>query len=80
MCWSTSADKHGLGPRVSFVSGDFLTPSTLPTTKATGTCYILRQILHDWPDDKALAILRSIRTAMGDSASTLALVEVRRAA
>ena len=77
-CWGVAADRRALAPRVSFARGDFFVPSTVPAAKAPGACYILRQILHDWPDDSALLILRSIRAAIGDSPSTLALVEVPR--
>ena len=67
---------RALAPRVSFVRGDFFLPATLPVPGTPGACYVLRQILHDWPDDAALVILRAIRAAIGDSHATLAIVEV----
>ena len=33
--------------------------------------YLLRQILHDWPDEQALAILRVCRRAMAATAGLL---------
>lgn len=49
---------------------------TLPRAKGPGDVYVLRQICHDWTDDDTLAILRSVRSAMGSHQCTLALVEV----
>ena len=45
------------------VAGDFF--RSVPTG---GTTYILCWILHDWPDEAAAAILRSVRAAMPDGA------------
>jgi hypothetical protein len=39
-----------------------------------GDAYILRNIVHDWEDDQAVAILTTCRRAMGDGAR-LILVE-----
>lgn len=33
--------------------------------------YFLRRILHDWPDDKAIEILKNIRTSMGPDSKVL---------
>ena len=75
--WEAAPERAGLLPRMSFVSGDFFKPETLPKAEGGGTVYMMRQILHDWPDAETLEILRSVRVAMGGSACTLALVEVR---
>jgi C-methyltransferase len=40
-----------------------------------GDAYVLKLIIHDWPDDEAAAILRNVRTAAGANA-TLLLVEL----
>jgi hypothetical protein len=45
--------------RCEIVGGSFF--DALPTG---GDLYILRQIIHDWDDDRALAILRNCRAAM----------------
>src|SRR5215468_9054526 len=49
----------GLGERCSFVGGDFL--RELP---AGGDVYLLKGILHNWPDEEATTILRNCRRAM----------------
>lgn len=41
-----------------------------------GDIYILRHILHDWPDDKCLVILRYIRNAMAEDGKLLILEHV----
>jgi hypothetical protein len=45
--------------RCEVVGGSFF--DALPTG---GDAYVLRQIVHDWDDDRALAILRNCRAAM----------------
>jgi hypothetical protein len=40
-----------------------------------GDAYVLKNIIHDWPDEKAVQILRSVRAAAGPQA-TLLLVEL----
>jgi len=42
---------------------------------AGGDAYILKNIIHDWPDEKAVQVLRNVRTAAGRRA-TLLLVEL----
>jgi len=49
----------GLSDRVQFEAGDFF--SAVP---AGGDCYLLRQVIHDWDDARAEAILRSCRKAI----------------
>jgi DNA-binding transcriptional ArsR family regulator len=39
-----------------------------------GDAYVLKNIIHDWPDDKAVRILRNVRAAAGPRATVL-LVE-----
>lgn len=34
---------------------------------AGGDAYIMKHIIHDWDDERAIAILRNIRTALGDT-------------
>ena len=41
-----------------------------------GDAYLLRLILHDWSDDDSIAILSSLRQAMGDVKAKLLIVEV----
>jgi hypothetical protein len=59
----------GLSNRCEIVAGNFF--SSVP---AGGDAYILRWIIHDWDNDRALTILRNCRAAMKSTARLL-LVE-----
>lgn len=52
-------DTPELRERCEVVGGDFFR-----SVPAGGTTYLLCWILHDWPDEAAAAILRSVRAAM----------------
>ncbi|MCE9613940.1 MAG: methyltransferase [Lentisphaerae bacterium] len=52
--------------RLSRVSGDFF-----DHVPGGGDAYLLRRILHDWDDDKAVAILRQCRKAMAPEGKLL---------
>ncbi|MDQ3812769.1 MAG: acetylserotonin O-methyltransferase [Armatimonadota bacterium] len=61
---------RGLEQRCQLVGGDFF--ESVPS----GDGYILKNIIHDWDDEKAAAILRNIHRAMApDGARKLLLVE-----
>jgi SAM-dependent methyltransferase len=47
------------GERVTVVGGDFFV-----AVPKDGDVYLLKAVLHDWPDDESVAILRSCRRAM----------------
>jgi precorrin-6B methylase 2 len=53
----TERDESRLGERIEFVAGSFF--EHVPV----GDTYILSAILHDWDDERAGAILRTIRSA-----------------
>jgi SAM-dependent methyltransferase len=53
----TVRDPAALGDRIEFVEGNFF--ESVPE----GDVYILSTILHDWDDERAAAILRTIRAA-----------------
>ncbi len=59
----------GLGDRCATESGDFF--KAVPA----GDAYIMKHIIHDWDDDRALTILRNIRTAMGGTRGKVILLE-----
>jgi hypothetical protein len=59
----------GVTDRCAFVGGNFF-----EAVPKGGDAYILRNIVHDWEDDQAVAILTTCRRAMADSAR-LILVE-----
>jgi len=58
----TVRDEEALGDRVTFVEGSFF--DTVPA----GDVYVLSTILHDWDDERAAAILRTIRAAAAPGA------------
>lgn len=59
-------DAAGLADRCEAVAGDFFT-----RVPAGADAYILKWIMHDWNDERALAILRNCRRAMVDNARLL---------
>jgi C-methyltransferase len=60
----------GLAGRVQIEEGSFF-----DRVPAGGDAYLLKNILHDWPDEKAIQILRNVRAAAGRDATVL-LVEL----
>jgi hypothetical protein len=62
--------KQEVADRVRIAEGSFF-----DSVPPNGDAYILKNILHDWPDDKAVQILRSVRAATGPRATVL-LVEL----
>jgi SAM-dependent methyltransferase len=63
-------DEIGLGDRIAFVSGSFF--EQVPE----GDAYVVSRILHDWDDERAAAILRTVRAAAPDEARLLVLDSV----
>ncbi len=61
----------GASDRCQLVEGDFFT--TIPTT---GDVYLLKNVLHNWDDEKAIAILRNCRRAMGQKGKLLVIERV----
>ena len=64
-------EEAGLSDRCETAAGDFLTDA-LPRADV----YILAQILHDWDDERAVAILRSCRRSIGDGGRLLVVEQV----
>ncbi|MEP6910964.1 MAG: methyltransferase [Actinomycetota bacterium] len=64
----TTRDEEALGERIEFVEGSFF--ESIPK----GDVYVLSTILHDWDDERAEAILRTIRSAAAPE-SRLILLE-----
>jgi C-methyltransferase len=58
--------EHGVADRVRIVEGSFF-----DSVPGDGDAYILKNIIHDWPDDKAVDILRNVRAAAGPRATVL---------
>lgn len=63
--------KHQIAERVRIVEGSFFN-AVLPTE---GDAYVIKNVLHDWPDEDAARILRNVRTAARPGAHLL-LVEL----
>jgi hypothetical protein len=58
----TVRDEAALGERITFVEGSFF--DSVPG----GDVYVLSTILHDWDDDSATSILRTVRGVAPDDA------------
>lgn len=63
-----SCKEENIIQRCSMVAGDFF--EGVPTD---GDLYLLKFIIHDWPDEKAIEILRSVRKSMPPHAKLLVL-------
>jgi SAM-dependent methyltransferase len=59
-------EQAGVSDRCEIVSGNFFT-DPLPPADA----YVLAQVLHDWNDDRAAAILRNCRRSIADGGRLL---------
>lgn len=60
----------GLADRCEVVAGDFF--NSIP---AGADAYMMKHIIHDWDDEKSIAILRNTRAAMGQD-GTLLVIEI----
>ena len=61
--------KHGVAERVRIVEGSFF-----DAVLEGGDLYVLKNLIHDWPDDKAQQILKTLRAAT-PTGTTVLLVE-----
>jgi len=61
---------RGLAGRCEAVGGDFF-----ESVPAGGDLYVMKWIIHDWDDRRALVIMRNCRRAIGNSGARLLLVE-----
>ncbi len=64
--------EQGVADRVVIAEGSFF--DSVPGIPGNGDAYVLKNIIHDWPDEKAGQILRNVRAAAGPRA-TLLLIE-----
>jgi O-methyltransferase/methyltransferase family protein len=62
--------EQGVADRCELVEGDFF--ASVPTG---GDVYVLKSVLHDWDDERCVAILRNCRAAM-DEAARLVIIEL----
>jgi hypothetical protein len=63
-------EKTGIAARCEFVGGSFFET----VTPADADAYLLKSVIHDWDDERSLALLRTVRAAMGPQ-SRLLVVE-----
>ncbi len=61
-------EKEGVRDRCTLVAGNFFT--SIPSG---GDAYILKSVIHDWEDEKALIILKNCRAAMPDKSRLLVI-------
>ncbi len=60
-----------LAQRCQWVGGDFF-----ESVPAGGDAYLLKHILHDWDDDRAIAILQQCHCALSEGGRVLAIEQV----
>jgi hypothetical protein len=63
-------EKTGVAERCEFVGGSFFDAGTLP---AGADAYLLKSVIHDWDDSRALGILRNCRAAMRPDSRVLVI-------
>lgn len=66
---STILRENGIADRVRVVEGSFF--DSVPTG---GDIYVLKRVIHDWPEDQAIQILENVRTA-ANAGATVLLIE-----
>ncbi|KAL7623779.1 hypothetical protein AAE478_005332 [Parahypoxylon ruwenzoriense] len=62
---------ENIAPRLMFQGHDFSNPQPVKGADA----YLLRMILHDWPDVEAVKILKNIVAAMDETSSRLLIMD-----
>jgi len=63
--------QHGVAERVVIAEGSFFDSVPGGSVPRGGDAYVLKNIIHDWPDEKAGQILRNVRAAAGPRATVL---------
>src|SRR5690606_5109597 len=73
--WKTLQARYPNQPKVEFVPGSFFNEEEIPFADV----YVMRMIIHDWLEEKAVEILKKVRNRMqagrGSAAKRLVLVE-----
>ncbi len=63
--------RTGLADRCELAAGDFF-----EQVPKGGGLYLLKRVIHDWEDERAIAIMRSCRAAMGETSRLLVIEHV----
>ncbi|CAF2176575.1 unnamed protein product [Rotaria magnacalcarata] len=58
--------------RYQYLAGDMFDTQTIPQADA----YVMKHIIHDWDDNQAINILKSIRTATNGKPTTIFIIDV----
>jgi hypothetical protein len=66
-----SVEAAGLSNRIHLVAGDFF-----ESVPAGADAYVLRHIIHDWEEDKAIRILTNVRQVLGEKGRVLVVESV----
>ena len=64
----TLVEAAGLGERCEVIGGSFF-----DSVPPGGDCYLLKFVIHDWDDERAVQILRNVRAAIADNGRVLLL-------
>jgi hypothetical protein len=72
--WEDPSGPYFAEKNAVFVSGDFFQEGSIPEAQ-DDDLYYMRYILHDWPAEKSLIILKNIRAKMGNKKATLLIGE-----
>ena len=67
----TLLGKHNVADRVRIAEGSFF-----DSVPSGGDAYVLKNVIHNWPDEQAVQILRNVRAAAGAGAAVLLIETV----
>ena len=73
--WAEGGAFSSASSRAELRAADFFRGADLPPVRDDGDAYFLRYILHDWPEDRVLQILKNVRAAMAETKATLLIGE-----
>lgn len=66
-------EKTGIADRCEFVAGSFFESGELPVG---ADAYLLKSVIHDWDDERSVAILRNCRAALREGGRVLVIEPV----
>jgi 6-hydroxytryprostatin B O-methyltransferase len=69
-----SLAKNDVATRIRFIAHDFFAPRTGGDNNSEPDIYLLRRVLHDWPDKQACTILQQLAVALYESSNTRARI------